>query len=70
MVKFANKGKTKKSKRLTLQQKYKIERKIREHHKKSRRTAKKLQAQGLKKKARMDVIPNLYPFKTELIHAQ
>lgn len=50
MVKFANRGKSKKSKRMTLQQKYKVERKIKEHHKKARRTARKLQAQGLKKK--------------------
>ena len=50
MVKYAMKGKPKKSKRLTLQQKYKIERKVQEHHKKARRAARKLQAQGLKKR--------------------
>lgn len=43
MVKYANKGKPKKSKRITLQQKYKIERKVKEHNKKSRRAARKMQ---------------------------
>ena len=70
MVKYANRGKPKKSKRMTLQQKYKVERKIKEHHKKSRRAAKKMQDAGMKKKAKMDVIPNMYPFKAELIRAQ
>lgn len=29
-----------------------------------------MQDAGMKKKAKMDVIPNLYPFKAELIKAQ
>lgn len=54
-----------KSKRVTLKQKYKVLRKVREHHRKTRKEAKKL---GLKKRAPKDPgIPNAWPFKQELI---
>uniref|UniRef100_A0A0K0G0P0 Guanine nucleotide-binding protein-like 3 homolog n=1 Tax=Strongyloides venezuelensis TaxID=75913 RepID=A0A0K0G0P0_STRVS len=53
------------SKRVTCRQRYKIERKVREHNKKARREAKK---KGLNKKPRKpDVIPNNCPFKSEML---
>uniref|UniRef100_A0A0N5C7Q8 Guanine nucleotide-binding protein-like 3 homolog n=1 Tax=Strongyloides papillosus TaxID=174720 RepID=A0A0N5C7Q8_STREA len=53
------------SKRVTCRQRYKIERKVREHNRKARREAKK---KGLNKKARKpDVIPNNCPFKSEML---
>ncbi|CEF67522.1 Guanine nucleotide-binding protein-like 3-like protein [Strongyloides ratti] len=53
------------SKRVTCRQRYKIEKKVRDHNKKARREAKK---SGLNKKARKpDVIPNNCPFKSEML---
>jgi hypothetical protein len=49
MGKFSNKSKAKPSKRKTLKQKYKIERKVKEFKKKTRRTARKLRAGGGKR---------------------
>jgi hypothetical protein len=49
----------------TLKQKYKVLKKVKEHHRKKRREAKKL---GLKPKEPKDPgIPNAWPFKEELI---
>lgn len=54
-----------KSKRQTLKQKYKILRKVKEHHRKKRKEAKK---NGTTRKAPKDPgIPNAWPFKEELI---
>ena len=54
-----------KSKRVTLRQKYKVIRKVREHHKKK---AKELRKKGGKAKAQKDPgIPSAWPFKAELI---
>lgn len=59
------KSKKSKSKRTTLKQKYKILRKVKEHHRKKRKEARKL---GLKKREPKDPgIPNAWPFKQELI---
>jgi hypothetical protein len=48
MVKFANRGKAKPSKRRTLKTKYKIERKVKQHRKKLRKHARKLGDKGIK----------------------
>jgi nuclear GTP-binding protein len=57
-----------KSKRQTLKQKYKVLRKVKEHHRKKRKEAKKLKKQGIKPKEPKDPgIPNNWPFKDELI---
>ena len=59
------KSKKSKSRRTTLRQKYKILRKVREHHRKKRKDAKK---SGLKRREPKDPgIPNAWPFKQELI---
>ncbi|CAG8484643.1 10035_t:CDS:2 [Ambispora leptoticha] len=55
-----------KSKRITLSKKYKIEKKVKEHHRKERREAKK---NPKPTKLRKDPgIPNLWPFKDKLLH--
>eukprot|EP01125_Pyxidicula_operculata_P007200 TRINITY_DN2449_c0_g2_i1.p1 TRINITY_DN2449_c0_g2~~TRINITY_DN2449_c0_g2_i1.p1 ORF type:complete len:617 (+),score=182.44 TRINITY_DN2449_c0_g2_i1:44-1894(+) len=55
-----------KSKRVTLKDKYKVERKVKEHNKKMRKEAKK--NPQLRKKLNKDPgIPNLWPFKEHLI---
>lgn len=60
------KSKKSKSKRVTLRQKYKVLRKVREHHRKKRKEAKK---NGSLRKAPKDPgIPNAWPFKDELIN--
>jgi nuclear GTP-binding protein len=70
MGKFSNKAKSKPSKRKTLKQKYKIERKVREFKRKTRKTARKLRATGSKKGGKQEVtLPNLFPFKTEVLDA-
>lgn len=54
-----------KSKRVTLKQKYKVLRKVKEHHRKKRKDAKK---SGLKPREPKDPgIPSAWPFKQELI---
>lgn len=59
------KSKKSKSKRQTLKQKYKVLKKVREHHRKKRREARK---NGTLNKAPKDPgIPNNWPFKEELI---
>ena len=60
--------KKRKSKRTTLKDKYKIKRRVAEHHRKARRAAKKMGALGTKKKLSKDPgIPNLWPFKEQLL---
>lgn len=61
----AKRSKKSKSKRQTLKQKYKVLKKVKEHHRKKRRESKKL---GLKPKEPKDPgIPSTWPFKEELI---
>lgn len=69
MVKFANKPKGRPSKRRTLKDKYKIERKVKQHNKRVRREARKLKGTGLKHKgiARSDYLPNMFPFKHQIL---
>lgn len=58
-----------KSKRVTLKQKYKVIRKVKEHHKKKAKEAKKL---GLKHKRKVEKdpgIPNDWPFKEQELKA-
>jgi len=55
-----------KSKRLSLHQKYKIEKRILQHHKKARREAKKHPKKASKKDKTIG-IPNNFPFKEELL---
>lgn len=63
--------KRKTSKRQPLRQQYKIQKKVREHHRRLRKEANKLKALGINKtKSKNDVrIPNLYPFKKNLIES-
>lgn len=57
-----------KSKRKTLRQKYKIERKVREHRRKVRKASKAKAAGPTKKNKRKDPgIPNLWPYKQEMM---
>ncbi|KAI9007774.1 P-loop containing nucleoside triphosphate hydrolase protein [Hyaloraphidium curvatum] len=56
---------TPKSKRLPARKKYKIERKVREHHRKEKKSA---SAKGKRSRSKKDPgIPNNFPFKAELI---
>eukprot|EP00949_MAST-11_sp_MAST-11-sp1_P004403 g4403.t1 len=61
-----------KSKRTSLKDKYKIKRRVNEHHRKQRRLARKNKTSGIgtKKKLRKDPgIPNLFPFKEQLLRS-
>ena len=60
--------KGRKSKRQTLHNKHKIERKVREHHRKERRDAKRNPQKHRKKKD--PGIPNSWPFKQQMIMEQ
>ena len=61
----AKRSKKSKSKRQSLKQKYKVLRKVKEHHRKKRKEANRL---GTKPKEPKDPgIPNAWPFKEELI---
>jgi nuclear GTP-binding protein len=64
-------GKNHSSKRVTLHQKYKIQKKVREHHRKLRKAEKvKAKKQGLKvsELRRKDPgVPNLWPFKEQIL---
>jgi hypothetical protein len=51
MVKFANRGRGKASKRTTLKTKYKIERKVKQYRKKIKKEANKLKASGIRHKS-------------------
>ncbi len=62
---MAQKSKKSKSKRMSLKQKYKIVKKVKEHHKKKAKEEKKT---GRKQKASKDPgIPNAWPFKADLL---
>lgn len=66
---MVKKSKKSKSKRVTLKQKHKIIRKVKEHHKKKAKEAKKL---GLNKKTKVEKdpgIPNDWPFKEQELKA-
>lgn len=68
MGKFSNKPGGRPSKRKTLKQRYKIERKVKEFRKRTRRTARKLKATGAKKGGKREMaLPNMFPFKTDVI---
>ena len=57
------------SKRVSLKDKYKIERKVREHHAKQRRATRR--AGGSGKKMKKDPgIPNLWPWKEEMLQVR
>lgn len=57
-----------KSKRITLRQKHKVERKVRQHHRKVRRAEKT--KSSIKKPNRKDPgIPNLWPYKQEMMES-
>ena len=60
------------SHRVTLRQKYKIQKKVREHHRKLRKEAKKAHKAGLavKHSTKVTRIPNLYPKKKDEIESQ
>ena len=57
---------------MTLKQKYKIQKKIREHHRKLRKEAKKAKRAGIpvKKSSKISRIQNLYHKKREELEAQ
>lgn len=58
------------SKRVTLHHKHKVEKKVREHHRKVRRAAKKKRELSNTTKARKDPgIPNLFPHKAAMVQA-
>lgn len=78
MVKFTNKPKGRTSKRVALNMKYKLEKKVKQHHKKLRKEARKMTALGMVKKSmtlniifiennKDPGIPNLYPFKKNIL---
>lgn len=69
MAKFANKAKGRPTKRKTLKVKYKIERKVKQHNKRLKKQAKKLKEKGVKRsgKVRQEYLPNLFPFKQQLL---
>ncbi|KAL4451438.1 hypothetical protein ABPG77_009510 [Micractinium sp. CCAP 211/92] len=64
----AKRSKKSKSKRMTLKQKYKVIRKVKEHHRKKRKEENKAKRLGIKKSEPKDPgIPAAWPFKEELI---
>lgn len=58
-----------KSKRVTLKQKYKVIRKVKEHHKKKAKEAKKSGFNGKRKVEKDPGIPNDWPFKEQELKA-
>lgn len=62
----------KKSKRQTLRRKYNIQKKVRSHKKKQAKFARKLKKSGaIKPKQKEPGIPNLFPYKKEMMeHAE
>lgn len=63
------KSKKSKSKRMTLKQKYKIIRKVKEHHRKIRKEERKAAKNGTKKKkvVKDPGLPSQWPYKEELV---
>lgn len=57
---------------MTLKQKYKIQKRVKEHHRKLRKEAMKAKKNGLpvKRSSKLSRIPNLYPNKREEIETQ
>jgi len=67
---MVKKSKKSKSKRVTLRQKHKVLRKVKEHHRKKRKEAKKEGKAGHRKKVEKDPgIPNEWPFKEQELKA-
>ncbi|KAF8709808.1 hypothetical protein HU200_029520 [Digitaria exilis] len=67
---MVKKSKKSKSKRVTLRQKHKVLRKVKEHHRKKRKEAKKEGKAGNRKKVEKDPgIPNEWPFKEQELKA-
>jgi len=67
---MVKKSKKSKSKRVTLRQKHKVLRKVKEHHRKKRKEAKKEGRAGQRKKVEKDPgIPNEWPFKEQELKA-
>lgn len=66
---MVKKSKKSKSKRVTLKQKHKIIRKVKEHHKKKAKEAKKLGLNKRKKVEKDPGIPNEWPFKEQELKA-
>lgn len=62
-------GAESKSKRVSLKKKYKVIRKVKEHHKKKAKEAKKLGPHRRKKAEKDPGIPNDWPFKEEELKA-
>lgn len=62
------KGGRSKSKRLTLHQKYKVQKKVKQHHQKKRKEAKANARKGIKAPKPKDPgLPSQWPFKEELV---
>ena len=59
------------SKRVTLRKKYSVDKKVKTHKKKIKKEVKKLKQQGLshKRSSKVQGIPNLYPFKEQMLDA-
>ncbi|KAA0060546.1 hypothetical protein IC582_014277 [Cucumis melo] len=66
---MVKKSKKSKSKRVSLKKKYKIIRKVKEHHKKKAKEAKKLSFKGKSKVEKDPGIPNDWPFKEQELKA-
>jgi nuclear GTP-binding protein len=67
---MVKKSKKSKSKRVTLRQKHKVLRKVKEHHRKKRKEANKQGRAGGRKKVEKDPgIPNEWPFKEQELKA-
>ncbi|KAI4365743.1 hypothetical protein MLD38_021705 [Melastoma candidum] len=66
---MVKKSKKSKSKRVTLRKKYKVIRKVKEHHRKKAKEAKKLGLGGRRKVEKDPGIPNDWPFKEQELKA-
>lgn len=66
---MVKKSKKSKSKRVPLRKKYKIIKKVKEHHKKKAKEAKKLKLSGKRKVEKDPGIPNDWPFKEQELKA-
>lgn len=66
---MVKKSKKSKSKRVSLKQKYKVIRKVKEHHKKKAKEAKKSGSDKKRKVEKDPGIPNEWPFKEQELKA-